>query len=67
MKKCRFCAEDVQDAAVVCRHCKKNIQPGAQRAEGLKKVGAAMSGCGCLLTLLVTIPIVLFILYALLH
>jgi RNA polymerase subunit RPABC4/transcription elongation factor Spt4 len=28
MRKCRFCAEDIQDAATVCPHCRRDLIPG---------------------------------------
>jgi len=36
VKKCPFCAEEVQDEAVVCKHCKRSIP---------KKPGKKPTGC----------------------
>lgn len=56
MKRCQFCAEDIQDAAVVCKHCGRDV---AGVGAGIVKVRqadwvstTAKWGCGSVLALM---------------
>jgi len=53
MKKCQFCAEEVQDDAIVCKHCGKELNKQAVRKQEYKWTVGKIS-CAVIL-----IPIIL--------
>lgn len=61
MRECAACGTVFDSPVSECPRCAKWQQAG----DSLQGCGEAMQGIGCLLTMFVTVPIVLFVLFGL--
>lgn len=56
MKTCPFCAEEIQDAAIVCKHCHANLQTGQAPTASVVAVPVAKTSGGIAAVLSLVIP-----------
>lgn len=62
-KKCPHCAELIQVDAKVCKHCGRDVDPKVIAANQWKILGKSMESIGCLMTIFISIPVCLCLLF----
>lgn len=59
MKQCPYCKTENHDEATVCKACRKEISKTGIAADTLKTVASGIEGCGCLITIIGIIAIII--------